>query len=313
MLKRLKVSLSPHVGTKETVFHVMRDVVIALMPIIIMALIYYKERVVVTVGISLVSALVSEGISCRLMNKKISIFNGSAVITALLFSMVVPPYLLWWQIAIGASVAIILGKMIFGGLGQNIFNPAFVGLAFLMNSWPVELTSWGTQSLDGMAGATPLQVMKLNGYSKVLEVFGGKTNLYSLMFFGNHSGSLGEVSVLAILIGGLYLLVRKQITWHIPLTYIATVFFLSLIMGNDPIFQIMAGGLMLGSFFMATDMVTSPLTGTGKIIFGIGAGILTVIVRTEGGYYEGVCYSVLFMNSVTPLINKFAKTKVFGG
>lgn len=326
---KFKVSLSPHVGTKETVLTVMIDVLIALWPIFMVAFFHYGTRVLIVTVLSVVSALVSEIICNKLMKQKITIFNGSALITSLLFALIIPPYLLWWQIVVGSAVAIILGKMVFGGLGQNIFNPAFVGLAFLMNSWPVQLTKWGlggldgstgasmgllgVRGLDGSAGATPLEILKGQGYEKVVEAYGGIKALYSTMFLGTHGGSLGEVSVLAVLIGGIYLLIRKQISWHIPITYIGTVYLLFLIMGQNPLFHIMTGGLMLGAFFMATDMVTSPLTNSGKIVFAIGAGLITVLIRSKGGYYEGVCYSILFMNAITPLINKVMKPRVFGG
>ena len=325
MIYKFKVSLSPYVGTKETVFSVMRDVIIALLPIYIMAFVYYGEIVFLVTLLSVSSAVVSEIICNKIMKKKVSIFDGSAIITALLFTLIIPPYLFWWQIVIGSSVAIILGKMVFGGLGQNIFNPAFVGLAFLMNSWPIQLTKWGRTGLDGnvgasllkgidgSTGATPLEILKGQGYDKVIETFGGVKSLYSSLFLGNYAGTFGEVSVLAILIGGIYLLIRKQISWHIPLIYIITVYLAFLIKGENPLFHILTGGLILGAFFMATDMVTSPITSKGKIIFAVGAGLLTVLIRSKGSFYEGVCYSILFMNAITPLINKISKPKRFGG
>lgn len=327
MIHKFKVILSPHVGTKETVSTVMRDVVIALVPIYLMAILYYGIRAILITVISVISALISEIICNKLMRKKISIFDGSAIVTALLFALIIPPYILWWQVIVGSAVTIVLGKMIFGGLGQNIFNPALVGLAFLMNSWPVELTKWGKAGMDGNAGAsqlgkaildgttgaTPLEILKGQGYDKVLETFGGIKQLYSSMLLGNYAGTLGEVSVLAVIIGAVYLFMKKQISWHIPITYIGTVYLLFLLMGQNPLFHIMTGGLMLGAFFMATDMVTSPVTSKGKIVFAIGAGLITVLVRTKGGYYEGVCYSILFMNAITPLIDKLIRPRVFGG
>lgn len=326
MIHKFKVALSPHVGTKETVRTVMLDVAIALIPIYVMAFIFYREKVIVLLGCSVIPALIAETICNKLMKKKNSIFDGSAVITALLFALIIPPNILWWQIICGSVVAIILGKMVFGGLGQNIFNPAFVGLAFLMNSWPIQLTRWGSQGtdsisgatlinalgLDGKTGATPLELLKWQGYDKVVETYGGMKNLYSSMLLGNYAGTLGEVSILAIFLGGMYLLIRKQISWHIPVTYIMTVYICFFILGKNPLFHIMTGGLILGAFFMATDMVSSPVTPKGKIIFSIGLGMITVLIRLKGGYYEGVCYSILFMNALTPLINKISKPRVFG-
>lgn len=326
MIHKFKVALSPHVGTKETVRRVMLDVVIALLPIYTMAFIFYREQVLKILALSVIPALLSEYVCNLLMKKKNSIFDGSALVTALLFALIIPPNILWWQIICGSVVAIILGKMVFGGLGQNIFNPAFVGLAFLMNSWPIQLTRWGASGtdsvsgatlinalgLDGKTGATPLELLKWQGYDKVVETYGGIKNLYSSMLLGNYAGTLGEVSILAILMGAAYLFIKRQITWHIPITYIATVYLCFFILGKNPLFHIMTGGIILGAFFMATDMVSSPVTSKGKIIFAVGLGLITVLIRLKGGYYEGVCYSILFMNSLTPLINKMSKPRVFG-
>lgn len=332
MIYKFKTSLSPFIGTKEKVSTVMLDVIISLLPICLMAIYYYKLRALMVFGISITAALFTEFLCNKMMKTRLTIFDGSALITAVLFALIIPPYILWWQIFIGAVICILLGKMVYGGLGQNIFNPALIGLAFLMNSWPEQMTKWGFQqtdsiagssrlatlelgikNIDGFTGATPLELMKFQGYDAVLSNFGGRVKLLSSLFWGNYAGTLGEVSIFALFLGIIYLFVKKQISWHTPISYIMTVFVFYYFMGQDPLFQVMTGGLILGAFFMATDMVTTPFTSKGRLIFGIGAGLITVLLRTKGGYYEGVCYSILFMNALTPLVNSLVKIRVFGG
>ncbi|BDU49696.1 RnfABCDGE type electron transport complex subunit D [Haliovirga abyssi] len=311
MNKKLRVSPSPHIRTKETVENVMWDVVIALTPAILAAIYFFRLGAVKVLSVSIITAVVSEAIAQKLMGRKIQIKDGSAIITGILFAFVVPPTLPWWITMIGAGVSIILGKMVFGGLGHNVFNPALIGRAFLLASWPVAMTSW--IGVDGKAGPTILGVLKEHGFSKVLDMFGNQGAMYTKLFLGNVGGSLGETSVLALLIGAGYLLYKKQITWHTPVVYIGTVFVLMWIFGQDPLMEIMSGGLILGAFFMATDMVTTPYTSKGKILFGLGAGILVVWIRLKGGYPEGVAYSILLMNGVTPLINMYTRPRIFGG
>ena len=332
MIYKFKTSLSPFIGTKEKVSTVMLDVIISLLPICLMAIYYYRLRALMVFGISITAALFTEFLCNKIMKTRLTIFDGSALVTAVLFALIIPPYILWWQIFIGAGISILLGKMVYGGLGQNIFNPALIGLAFLMNSWPEQMTKWGFQqtdsiagssslatlelgikNIDGFTGATPLELLKFQGYDAVLNNFGGRFKLLSSLFWGNYAGTLGEVSIFALFLGIIYLFIKKQISWYTPISYVMTVFVLYYFMGQDPLFQIMTGGLILGAFFMATDMVTTPFTSKGRLIFGIGAGLITVLVRTKGGYYEGVCYSILFMNALTPLINSLVKIRVFGG
>lgn len=314
MGKNYIVTPSPHIRTKESVESIMRDVIIALVPALLAALYFFRLRAAVIIAVSVIAAVLSEAVVQKIRKQKTTIFDGSAIITGLLFAFVVSPMLTWWQAAIGASISILIGKMVFGGLGCNTFNPALVGRAVLMASWPVAMTSWiiPNGTMDGLAGATPLGILKLGGYEKVVEFFGSSGKMYSDLFFGNVGGCIGETSALAILIGAAYLLYKKIISWHVPAAYIGTVFVVTWAIGQDPVMHILAGGLFLGAFFMATDMVTTPYTNRGKIIFGIGAGLLVVWIRMKGGYPEGVCYSILIMNAVTPLINKYTKPKVFG-
>ncbi len=315
MAKNLLLSPSPHTRTKETVDRVMLDVVLAMLPIIGVSIYYFGQKALITILISIVGALFFEALSQKLMKQKIRIMDGSAMVTGILFAFTLPPTLPWWATVAGIGVAIVLGKMVFGGLGHNIFNPALVGRAFVLSSWGALMV--GTDcwiDIDGKAGATVLGILKeSNNMANIVGKFGSESQMYMDMFLGKMAGSLGETSALAILIGGIYLLIRKQITWHIPVSYIGTVAILTAISGQDPLFHILSGGLMLGAFFMATDMVTSPYTNTGKLIFGIGGGILVVAIRLKGGYPEGVCYSILIMNGATPLINHYVRPKVFGG
>jgi len=235
--------------------------------------------------------------------KKITVGDLSSIVTGMLLAFVLPPSSPLWIVAIGAFVAIILGKQIFGGLGYNIFNPALVARAVLLASWPVYMTTW-TRPFDGITTASPLGIVKMELDQRLPS--------YLEMFLGNRAGCLGEVSILALLVGAVYLLYKKQITWHIPVSYIGTVGLVCFLFKRDPLFNIMAGGLILGAFFMATDMVTSPLTRSGKLIFGVGCGFLTVLIRFKGGFPEGVCYSILIMNMLTPIIDKITELKVFG-
>ena len=233
--------------------------------------------------------------------------DGGAVVTGLLLALILPPTMPLWMVAVGSVLSIAIVKEAFGGLGFNIFNPALGGRAFLMAAWLVETTTWVPTRFmpDAVTTATPLNM------SFVWE--GSKTSLWWDLFIGNTGGSIGETSALAILVGGGLLLALGIIEWRIPLTYIGTVALLTLIWpGQDPIFHVLAGGLMLGAFFMATDYVTSPITYRGKIIFGIGCGVTTVIVRLLGGMPEGVCFSILLMNALTPIIDKYTMVRPFG-
>jgi electron transport complex protein RnfD len=234
-------------------------------------------------------------------------------------SPLLPPYM----VAVGSLLAIIVAKQSMGGLGFNIFNPAHIGRAALMVSWPVAMTTWtkmadASGGVDAMTSATPLNILKMQGYDALIATFGSQSDLYWNLFIGTRNGSLGETSTLLLLLGGLYLIWKGYVNWQVPVTMIATVALLTWIFGaaglftGDPVFHVMAGGLMLGAFFMATDMVTIPMTIKGQLIFAVGAGALTVLIRLVGGYPEGVCYSLLLMNAVTPLIDRFCKPRIFG-
>lgn len=255
---------------------------------------------------------------------KPTITDGSALITGILLAFNVPSSLPWWIIVIGSLAAIGIGKLSFGGLGNNIFNPALVGRVFMLISFPVQMTSWPVNSrsgIDAVTSATPLGIIKegiLNG-TPISEISQKLPSTID-MLFGNIGGSLGEISALLLIVGGLYMLFTKVITWHIPVSIIGTVALIAAIfwMINpneyiNPVYHLLSGGLMLGAIFMATDMVSSPMNPKGQLIYGIGIGIITISIRLWGAYPEGISFAILIMNAVTPLINTYVKPKRFGG
>jgi electron transport complex protein RnfD len=296
---RLVISPSPHVTSPVTVKSMMYGVVLSLIPAIIAGVWVFGSSALILIVVTTVAAMVFEAAWLKLRGKTITIDDGSAIITGLLLALNLPPSFPLWMAVIGAFIAIIIGKQIYGGLGRNPFNPALVGRVFLVIAFPVHMTTW---ILDGVTTATPLGLAKFEG------IF----TSYSDLFFGCIGGCIGETSALAILIGGLYLIYKQYIDWRIPVGYIGTVAVLSAVFGQDPLFHVLSGGLLLGAFFMATDLVTTPITKRGKWIFAIGAGVIVVIIRLFGGYPEGVSFSILIMNAVTPLINRYTRPRKFG-
>lgn len=307
MTNILKMGPSPHIRTSETVEKVMYDVIISLIPAFLFAVYVFGIRAFIVTAVSILSCMVTEYLCEKVMGKEPTIFDGSAIITGILFSFVIPVIMPLQYVVVGCIVSIGLGKMVFGGLGHNVFNPALVGRAFIQASWPVAITTF---AYDGKAGATVLDAMKrgISLDSALLE----SGNQYVQAFIGRMGGCLGETSALAILIGGIYLIYKKQVDWKVPAIIIATVFVLTWAMGGDPLMHILSGGLFLGAFYMATDMVTSPHTPKGKIIYSLLLGLLISMIRMKGGYPEGVAYSILIMNGVVPLINRYTKPKKFG-
>ncbi|MFH1428625.1 MAG: RnfABCDGE type electron transport complex subunit D [Candidatus Margulisiibacteriota bacterium] len=293
-----QVSVSPHVRDKATTQGIMFGVIVALLPAVIVALLIFKLPAFVVVGTSIFTAIFTEAVINYLRKKPLTIFDGSALLTGLLLAMTLPPTTPWWAAALGAFVAIAIAKQAFGGLGMNIFNPALVGRAFLLASYPVILTTW-VKPFSGITTASPLGIAKEAGPQAALAA-----TSYIDSFLGVIPGSLGETSALALLIGGIFLLAFKIIDWRIPLSYIATVAVMAFLFKQDIPFHLLNGGLMIGAFFMATDYVTSPVTPWGRVVFGMGAGLITMVIRLWGGYPEGVCYSILLMNAVTPLLDK---------
>ena len=313
----LKTGPAPHIRTSETVESVMYDVVIALIPAFAVALWTFGIRALILTAVSILTCIVTEYVCQKAMKRDIEAFDGSAILTGILFSFVVPVIMPLQYVVVGNVVAIALGKMVYGGLGHNIFNPALVGRAFVQASWPVAITTF---AYDGKSGATVLFAMKTaikNGtpfsdgiFSDALIANG---NPYLQAFLGQMGGCIGETSALAILIGGAYLIYKKHIDWRLPASMIGTVFVLTWAMGANPLMEILSGGLFLGAFFMATDMVTSPTTSKGRVIFGFGIGLLVSLIRLKGGYPEGTAYAILIMNGVVPLIDRYVRPKKFGG
>lgn len=304
----LKTGPAPHIRTSETVESVMYDVIIALVPAFIMAFYSFGIRALILTSVSVLSCIVTEYICQKALKQDINVFDGSAILTGILFAFVVPAVMPLQYVVVGAVVAIALGKMVYGGLGHNIFNPALVGRAFVQASWPVAITTF---AYDGKAGATVLDAMKRD--IPLTDALLNNGNQYLEAFLGRMGGCLGETSALALLIGGAYLIYKKHVDWKVPAVMIGTVFVLTAILGADPFMQIFSGGLFLGAFFMATDMVTSPVTSKGRVIFALGLGILISLIRIKGGYPEGTAYAILIMNGVVPLIDRYIKPKKFGG
>lgn len=319
------ISASPHIRDSETIPHIMWQVNLALLPAAVFAVWWFGLTALINMLTGIVFAVGAEYSWQKAMHKLVTAFDGSACITGLLLAMSMSPILPPYMVAIGSVLAIIVAKQSMGGLGFNIFNPAHIGRAALMVSWPVAMTTWtkiqdfsSLPGVDVMTSATPLNIIKQQGYDALISTFGSQSGLYWSMFIGTRNGSLGETSTVLLLLGGLYLIWRGYINWVVPAAMILTVGLLTWIFGpaglftGDPLFHMMAGGLILGAFFMATDMVTIPITITGQIIFAVGAGAITVLIRLAGGYPEGVCYSLLLMNAVTPLIDRFVKPDIFG-
>ena len=305
----LKTGPAPHIRTAETVESVMYSVVIALIPAFAMAVYTFGVRALILTAVSILTCILTEYLCQKALKRDIEAFDGSAILTGILFSFVVPVIMPLQYVVVGNIVAIALGKMVYGGLGHNIFNPALIGRAFVQASWPVAITTF---AYDGKAGATVLDAMK-RGIPLTDSLIYEGGNQYINAFLGQMGGCLGETSALALLIGGVYLIYKKQIDWKVPAVMIGTVFVLTWAMGANPFMQILSGGLFLGAFFMATDMVTSPITGKGRVIFALGIGILVSLIRMKGGYPEGTAYAILIMNGVVPLIDRYIRPKKFGG
>ena len=318
-MDNLKVSLSPHEKGRLTTNKVMWLVCAAMIPAFISALYNFGIRALVVVAASLVFCVGIEYLIQKfLLKTKVTICDGSAAVTGLLLAFNMPSSIPLWQLFIGALVAIGIAKMAFGGLGKNPFNPALVGRAFLLISFPVSMTTWPQPGItrfvwnvDAMTAATPLGNIKLHAFNQLPD--------YWDLFIGTVGGSLGETSALAILLGGLFLIYKKIISWHIPFFFLATILVFTGIawLVNpeafvNPLYHILGGGVMLGAFFMLTDMVTSPMNPKGQIIFAVGAGIICSCIRLWGAYPEGCMFSILIMNAFVPLIDKYIKPKRFG-
>jgi electron transport complex protein RnfD len=324
MSNKLIISLSPHIHSGDSVKKNMYGVCIALVPALIASLYFFGLGAAVVLTTSVASCLFFEWFISKFLLKqeRLTITDGSALLTGLLLGFNLPSNLPVWIIIIGALVAIGVGKMTFGGLGQNPFNPALVGRVFLLISFPAQMTTWpvtGTLSyVDAETAATPLSLMKWAIQSGDASVLNDMPSALS-MVMGQHGGSLGEVSAILLLLGGAYMIAQKIITWHIPISILATVAIISALLHYgvnpayaDPISVLCSGGLMLGACFMATDYVTSPMVPKGQFIYGVCIGLLTIIIRNWGSYPEGMSFAILIMNAFTPLINTYCKPRRFG-
>lgn len=324
MSKLLTVSPSPHVHSADSTQKIMLRVVYAMIPALLWSVFVFGIDALRVTAIAVVACLAFEYLIQKyLLKVKPSVTDGSALVTGILLAFNVPTNLPSWIIIVGAFAAIAFAKMPFGGLGNNIFNPALVGRVFLLISFPVQMTSWpvtNQSGVDAVTGATPLGIIKeaLNNGVSVSEI-ASKLPAPSDLFLGNMGGSLGEISALLLILGGIYMLITKVITWHIPVSVIGSAAILSAIFWQvnpdlyiSPVYHVLSGGLMLGAIFMATDMVSSPMTPKGQIIFGIGIGVITILIRLFGAYPEGISFAILIMNAMVPLLNRYIKPKRFG-
>ena len=315
----LKISTAPHMNAKQTTRNIMLDVIIALIPTSAVGILFFGLNALLVILTSVAGCVVCEYLICRyLMKTNTTTGDLSAIITGLLLAFNLPSNIPLWIVLIGCFVAIAITKMAFGGLGRNLFNPALIGRVFLFISFPVQMTSWPLPNMrdfmnvDIQTGATTLGILNSKGEISLIPS-------YWDMLIGNIGGCIGEVSAVALLLGFAYLLYRKVIRWHIPVYYMGTVFiimsclyFFDKKLELDPVLHLLSGGLVLGAIFMATDYVTSPMSKRGQIIFAIGCGILTVLIRCFGSYPEGVSFAILIMNAFTPLIDRYTAPRVFG-
>lgn len=325
----LRVSMSPHVYGDESIKKLMYGVIIALLPALGVSLFFFGIGALIVTATAIASALLFEFLIAKyILKQQPSLWDGSAVLTGLLLAFNVPTNLPLWIIIIGSFVAIAIGKMSFGGLGNNPFNPALVGRVFLLISFPVPMTSWPEpitsrlQYADAVTGATPLGLLQegvKNGTPVEQIMTNPEMPTKMEMLYGGIGGSLGEMAAIALLLGMVYMLVRKIITWHIPVSIIATLFVFTgmfwLIDPSryaDPVFHLLTGGALLGAIYMATDYVTSPMSKRGMLVYGFGIGLLTFVIRTYGAYPEGISFAILLMNAFVPLINRYIKPKRFG-
>jgi len=327
-MKKLLVSPAPHIHGPQTTKSLMRDVIIALVPSLLVSIYFFGFSAIKLALVGVVTCVAVEYVIQKyLIKSTVTIGDYSAAVTGLLLALNLPPNSPWWLMLIGSIVAIGVAKLTFGGLGQNLFNPALVGRVFLLVSFPVLMTdwtipaSWFREGIDASSGATALSIVK-EGLAQGLsleQIFQTHNFSYMQMLFSKIGGSVGEVSALALLIGFAYLLYRRVISAHIPLSIILTVALFTGIFWvinpeqyTDPLFNILSGGILLGSIYMATDYVTSPMSKKGMILYGVGIGIITVLIRYFGSYPEGISFAILIMNAFVPLINKFMKPAYFG-
>ncbi|MDR1804077.1 MAG: RnfABCDGE type electron transport complex subunit D [Treponema sp.] len=326
------ISSSPHTGSRVNATILMTNVLLALAPVTIFGVVLYGVPALLTILVSVAAAELAEALFRKITRQDLRNKDCSAAVTGLLLALILPPGTPLWMTALGAIFAIIVAKEFFGGLGANVFNPALIGRAFLLMSFPVAITSWATPRafyepvflpvsgafMDALSGATPLQIIKMGGtigdvgagFAAAGLTWGADYwSTIGTLFLGSHAGCIGESSIIFILIGAVFLLLTKTIDWRAPVSMIVSVFVFSFLFGRDPLFAVLSGGVLFGAVFMATDYVTAPLTAAGKLIFGFGAGLIIVLIRHWGNYPEGVTYGILIMNAVTPFLNRLLQKK----
>jgi electron transport complex protein RnfD len=320
----LILSSSPHISSGESIQQIMTQVIFALIPGLLVGVYFFGMDALGVIVITTASAIGFEALSQRVMKRPVTVSDMSAAVTGVLLAMNLPAGSPWWLCVVGSGIAIVVGKHVYGGLGYNPFNPALVARVVLLISWPVQMTTWPLpqhlfqRTVDTVTGATPLGLMKesllLRG-----DLSGIEEITWVNPFLGNTGGSLGEISALTLALGGVYLIYKRIITWHIPASYVGSVVVITAIFHLiDPtryastLFHLVSGGLVLGAFFMATDLVSSPVTRRGMVIFGVGCGVITMMIRYWGGYPEGVSFAILLMNAATPLIDRWVKPRTFG-
>ncbi len=331
MAPKLFVSVSPHFKSTVTVSEIMWTVVACLLPPLILSVFIFGFQTLIIALVSVLSCVGTEYLSNRALKRPTdTIKDGSAVITGLLLAYVIPPGVPYWLPILGGVVAIFITKALMGGIGFNVFNPALIGRAFLVATYPVAMTSawllpirdasvfkYMGAGVDAVSTATPLYVLKHYGIAAVIERFGALSVIYKDFFVGWRPGCIGETSAFLLVLGGVFLIYKRYITWHIPVSVIVSVAFFTWVFGGErffagnPLLAVLSGGVILGAFFMATDYVTCPIQKSGQLVFGVGIGALTVLIRLKGGYPEGVCYAILLMNAVTPAIDGWFRPKRF--
>ncbi len=297
------VSVSPHLRERTDTTAIMRDVLIALLPALIASFFIFGARVLLVVAVCVAASILSEWLFEKITKRPSTVRDLSACVTGVLLAYNLPVDIPIWQAILGSAIAIIVVKQLFGGIGQNFANPAITARIIMLLAFSGTMTTWTFP--DAVSTATPLAI--LSGQAT------GDLPTLTQMFLGVRGGCIGETSALALLIGGIYLLARRAISWHTPVAFIGTVFIFTLLLGEQPVYQVLSGGLLLGAFFMATDYSTTPSTDSGRIIFGVGCGLITVLIRVWGSYPEGVSFSILLMNILTPHISNLTRTKPLGG
>ncbi len=307
MEKNMVVSVNPHIYASQTTQTIMRDVLIALFPAVIASIVFFGIRALLVEVVCVVVAVACEWAFEKITGRTCTITDLSAAVTGLILALNLPVGIPIWQAAFGSFVAIVVVKQLFGGIGQNFANPAITARVIMLVAFSGAMTTWAVPAFtDATSAATPLAILGAEGSAGTLPTL-------AQMFIGARGGSMGETSCLALLLGGVYLIYRKVISWHTPVAFIGTVLVFTALLGQQPLYQVMAGGLFIGAIFMATDYTTSPPTPAGKLIFGLGCGLITVLIRVWGNYPEGVSFSILLMNILNPYISEWTKTKPFGG